>query len=828
MKRYLVIITILLSICSVGKAQVVTTEGRDFWLAFLPNYSPGSLSLIISGQVATTGTVSISGTSWTQTFSVTPGVVTNVTIPSTYELSSNETVGQYAVHVTSRAKISLYASNYMSATYDITNVLPTNALQNKYVLQTFGVTLSNNEFCIVATENNTVVNIRMSASSTGSLTPTQTSSVTLQRGNTYLVRSQSDISGTTVWTNDCKPFAVFVGNVCAQVPNGCAYCDHLYEQAIPKLCWGRKFGVTTSKTRTLDILKVTAASDSTIVSWGDSTFMLNALQSRTITLNSSTSPGFYLEGSKPLLVYLYLSGSTCGGTNGDPSVTIIHPIEQQVSSITFSTFNTSIIDSHYVNIVTKTAYANNIFLDGTRIATTQFNTLSGNNNYSYARLSVTNGSHTISSPGGAFVAHIYGLGLAESYSYAAGASIDPINPRLFLNNVSFSLYDSTNNMFCPSHELRFSAEVLAEGSSVVTWMFGDGGSAVGLNATHSYSQPGDYMVSVMITVIDEDCYQVTTRRDSMYVHINEQPTSVTDTVVCDSVCRWNGRQYDSAGLYSVSMPSGGLCDSIAKLDIKAMLLPPHPSIEFDYNCDEHLCHLSAVGEGDYYRWSCTPYNYEITGHLHDDNITVTPNTTRTYKLYMAYMLDSLCGHDTTLVIHEIGTMKASPVATPTMADYDNSTIILKDNTPDAVGRHWYAIGSEIGNTQTIEYSYPIYLDSVIITLDAYNMYDCHDTASLIIRFMTEGIYVPNVITPARRDNTFFQVVGSSLMDGEIWIFNRQGVLLWYSDNINERWYGTKQDGTPLPQGTYVYLLRYRKTPEPDIWIRKKGTVTVIK
>ena len=140
---------------------------------------------------------------------------------------------------------------------------------------------------------------------------------------------------------------------------------------------------------------------------------------------------------------------------------------------------------------------------------------------------------------------------------------------------------------------------------------------------------------------------------------------------------------------------------------------------------------------------------------------------------------------------------------------------------------WYVDGNEIGRSQKVAYDYPVSRDSVIVTLAATSIYGCHDTTELALRLMTDGIYVPNIITPSRGDNNYFQVIGNSLMDGEIWIFDRRGAQVWYSNDIHACWDAT-HDGTPLPQGTYVYTLRYRQILEPEVWLRKMGTVTVVR
>ena len=93
---------------------MLTTAGNDFWLAFVPNHRQGDLTLIVSSDQATTGTAVSADSSWSQTFTVLPGVVTNVTVPSFLELDTvQRTVRNKGIHVTTDANVSLYLSNYL-------------------------------------------------------------------------------------------------------------------------------------------------------------------------------------------------------------------------------------------------------------------------------------------------------------------------------------------------------------------------------------------------------------------------------------------------------------------------------------------------------------------------------------------------------------------------------------------------------------------------------------------------------------------------------------------------------------------------------------------
>ena len=249
---------------------------------------------------------------------------------SGFEVESNK-----GFHVTTEANVSLYASNYISASYDITNVFPTATLGQQYVLQTMPQTVRSeyeweslhSAFGVVATEDSTEVFIELMYEDS-MVHHRPPFSWVLNRGETLIYIHRADLSGTRVWTEGCKRIAVFEGHECAYVPISCSACDHLVEQAVPTMYWGRRFGLTTTKYRTSDIFKVTAMYDSTAVSYDDVSFVLNARESRMLNIiRPFNDAGFYLEGSKPLSVFLYLKGAGCAGSQGDPSSAVIHPIE---------------------------------------------------------------------------------------------------------------------------------------------------------------------------------------------------------------------------------------------------------------------------------------------------------------------------------------------------------------------------------------------------------------------------------------------------------------------------------------------------------------------
>lgn len=417
-------------------AQQVSTQGRDFWVSFLPNWpdSDPKLEILVAGNTPCSGVATNPLTGWSASFSVTPGAVTSVVIPNPQGLMEKEnTVEHKAIHVTTTADVSLYASNFYTATYDVSNVLPTNILADNYLAQAYsaGTTAASrlsSKMLIVGVENGTEITIDPKGGLKGSFPFSAKKRITLNAGECYLcISATGDITGTAVNVNNGKKVAVFSGGD-TQIPyDGCCY-DAVFEQCIPLSHWGRHFVVTASKERKNDIVRIQSLAPGCRISIdGKYRKTLGARQHFDYRLNGEKREAVYISASSPVSVCLFFTSATMGGIMGDPSMVNINPIEQQMDKVTFATYNTAVSKYHYVNVVTQTDQVKDITLDGTSIAS-EFKPVPHKRGLSFARIDVVHGSHTLeSSSEGGFVAHIYGLGSYESYAYSAGSNSRVLN-----------------------------------------------------------------------------------------------------------------------------------------------------------------------------------------------------------------------------------------------------------------------------------------------------------------------------------------------------------------------------------------------------------------
>ena len=614
--------------------------GKTFWLSYLINhFRIPTLTLNVSAEEACTGTVSNPRTGWSTSFSVGDHSVTTVDIPvnQAYAGGSIYTaeIGDLGLLVQTTDSVSLYAANYNVSSFDVTNVLPIDALSDEYVLQTY-TPMMNAEFVIVATQDNTVVDITPSRAMQGNHPANHTFSITMQEGQTYLGQSQyggilGDLSGTVVKSRENKPIAVFNGNVCALVPTDNSYTDHLVEQAIGIKYWGKSFAITSTESQNYDVVRVTALHGNTEVRKnGVLLTTLPAYQTYEFQL-SGTEGSCYLETNKPAGVYLYIAGAVQGNPleRSDPSMIWIPPTEQKLSDITFATFNSPGITDHYVNIVIPASSMGEVELDGVSIGG-QFTLINGSSDYAFARKHIANGTHTLHCEGG-FIAHCYGLGYHESYGYAAGSRAVPLKEQLFVNGIlTTDLPPDTK--FCPYEPIEFSTLVNYPCDSVV-WNFGDNTPMVNATqATHAYAEPGTYTVAVTLYITSNGevfC-------SNLYVRIKvvDGPTIFYN----DTVCR--GTHYTDHG-FDVTADENGhfsytrvveivgqYCDSTFVLELEVLdnYLVIEDTICFPNTYSDYGFHLAPMGTGIYYDTLNAGQNSHGCDSLVILQLVVTPNT----------------------------------------------------------------------------------------------------------------------------------------------------------------------------------------------------------
>ncbi len=306
MKRSWMIIALvaILSSSATSLFAQASTEGKEFWVALTIGRGPedkgdGFEAFICVSSKTRKGTVTVTNpqTNWVQTYQIpnTTGWLKIADIPQSaiYPYAQNETGQQKAsgktfktgLLVTCDEEVSVFAGLRYTNAFDASNVLPITALQSEYIIQDYppfadGTPTSFSNFCILATENNTQVEITPHAKTYDGKPANTPFTITLNEGEIYYVVSEqatdngnksSDdskykcLSGSYVKAKNGKKIAVFNGDICTRTPNGVSARDIHYEQAMPTDYWGTEFVITRSLEKDANRFRITALEDGTQV-----------------------------------------------------------------------------------------------------------------------------------------------------------------------------------------------------------------------------------------------------------------------------------------------------------------------------------------------------------------------------------------------------------------------------------------------------------------------------------------------------------------------------------------------------------------------------------
>lgn len=73
----------------------------------------------------------------------------------------------------------------------------------------------------------------------------------------------------------------------------------------------------------------------------------------------------------------------------------------------------------------------------------------------------------------------------------------------------------------------------------------------------------------------------------------------------------------------------------------------------------------------------------------------------------------------------------------------------------------------------------------------------------------QRLFIPNAFTPASGDgNSVFKPAYAEVKEYKMFIYNRQGILMFTSNDISIGWDGTTAAGD-APKGGYVYIIKYK-------------------
>ena len=168
--------------------------------------------------------------------------------------------------------------------------------------------------------------------------------------------------------------------------------------------------------------------------------------------------------------------------------------------------------------------------------------------------------------------------------------------------------------------------------------------------------------------------------------------------------------------------------------------------------------------------------------------------------------------------------KAELQVNPEALKYNTMDYTAYDVSKEYVERTWYVDGIRQNEPSRILYGRGnLETDSIAIALSVYNG-QCLDTAFYLLPVLRVAVFAPNAFTPNLDINNRFALVTHGVIDGELFIYNRDGLLVFQTTDFgNMGW-----DGGNSPQGSYVWRFIYHAIDYPNSLKSEIGTVLLIR
>lgn len=508
-----VALVILISV--VSNAQNKSNKGKEFWVGYGHNQiSNETFVLYLSAEQAATVVVTIPSLGWTQTYNVPANSAISTTqIPYSARITAEGTSNN-GIHIESDVPIVAYAHQYGNSSSGATMLMPVETFGYTYYslnyTQVTNSTPAYSWFFVVASEDNTKLQITPSVVTQGGKPANQTFTVILNKGQIYNVFGQSsgstgqDVTGSKIVSvadvnGVCHPIGVFSGasrmTICTSSGG-----EFMWQQIFPASAWGTKYllfpSVSTNSTYTnnVNFYRIAVRDPSTVVKRNG--VVLTGLQNN-FYYDINGGNGEFIESDKPILVEQLIPSSNPGcpygsyNGLGDPEMFYISPMEQAVKKAVFYTTPNQGISYSYVSAIIPYAGLSSLTIDGSN----SFDRVlfhPQNMNYRvvikrFTESASTGGSQHIIQSDSAFAAIVYGLGSVESYGYNAGTMINNLNALGTVQNTYSTIGATTNT--CPLSPFKFSIRVAYKPTQMVWKLSLVGSQLQPVNADTTLTNP---------------------------------------------------------------------------------------------------------------------------------------------------------------------------------------------------------------------------------------------------------------------------------------------------------------------------------------------------
>ena len=325
---------------------------------------------------------------------------------------------------------------------------------------------------------------------------------------------------------------------------------------------------------------------------------------------------------------------------------------------------------------------------------------------------------------------------------------------------------------------------------------------------------------------------------TVVLHLFERDSiqsTIYDTICANRTYTWDGRVLNQTGRYPRRLTSYTGCDSVVWLQLKVLDYPVLSILDSGAYCEGGHATLKANTTGNYITWTSSPYDPTMNGQDHNFTIYVAPDRYTEYTATVdirPYNCRSTDVHAVNKPTKVEARMSMSPEEITAenlqcaFTDVSIGTIVYREwlfheRIPTIPDKHYFG-------DRTVNYTSSIENDTLEVRLIVVNDEGCYDTAVNLYPVFRGDVWVPNAFTPGRIGaNRLLKVGHYNLLEYELFIYTREGLLVFHSTDPDLSWDGTYNYRDCKP-GSYVYVLHYRTKSRPSESYEKKGSVLLIR
>ncbi len=311
-------------------------------------------------------------------------------------------------------------------------------------------------------------------------------------------------------------------------------------------------------------------------------------------------------------------------------------------------------------------------------------------------------------------------------------------------------------------------------------------------------------------------------------------TTINDTACNDSTYYFGGRLICSSGRYTNRLISVTGCDSIVVLKL---ILIDRPTLRLHTSpyCENREAEIFAITNGNSITWSASPTDTSLIGQEHNDTIYVTPQR-RTQYTASADIVPSprSCPSSATIALPKPSRVVARIAASPDDISVNQLQTKFSDvSLGEIASRKWLmheintSAPDRTQNDSVVYYSPSVNCDTLEVTLSVINNVGCKDTIRRLFPILKGDVWPPNAFTPDGTNNYLFKVGTNNIAEYHIYIYSRNGLLVFQSDDPEISWDG-KYKGKPCTAGSYTYVIRYATSAHKKQPLQKVGTVLLVR